>query len=102
MNKDDIKDLVEDMSNKVGMFAGKYDASHNKNGVSEYMQGIQIVMEYLAYNVSDDYGDKFSEMFIQNMIDSEKKVEDNTEELDINIDHKKIPVELEVVKIRRA
>ena len=65
-----IKDLIEDMS-KCGVFVGKYDA---KNGSEEYMYGVDAVMEYLAYEVSDEYGDAFSEKFTKNMIDSENKI----------------------------
>ena len=37
------------------------------------MYGVSAVMEYLAYRVSDEYGDEFSEMFSKNMLDSENK-----------------------------
>ena len=65
-----IKDLIEEMS-KCGLFIGKYDA---KNGNENFMYGINAVMEYLAYEVSREYGDNFSDMFIKNMIDSENKI----------------------------
>ena len=38
------------------------------------MHGIGTVMEYLAYEVSEEYGDNFSDMFTKNMIDSENKI----------------------------
>jgi hypothetical protein len=31
-------------------------------------------MEYLAYEVSEEYGDNFSKTFIKNIIDSENKI----------------------------
>jgi len=65
-----IKDLIEEMS-KCGLFIGKYDA---RNGNENFMHGINTVMEYLAYEVSREYGDNFSDMFIKNMIDSENKI----------------------------
>jgi hypothetical protein len=65
-----IKELIEDMS-KCGVFVGKYDA---ENGSEIYMYGVNAVMEYLAYEVSDEYGDAFSEKFTKNMIDSENKI----------------------------
>jgi hypothetical protein len=65
-----IKELIEDMS-KCGVFIGKYDA---ENGSENFMYGVDAVMEYLAYEVSDEYGDAFSEKFTKNMIDSENKI----------------------------
>ena len=68
--EDMIKDLIEKMSN-CGLFIGKYDA---KNGNENFMHGINTVMEYLAYEVSEEYGDNFSDMFTKNMLDSENKI----------------------------
>lgn len=65
-----LKDILDHMK-EVGLFIGKYNAIQGK---SDFMYGIQIVMEYLAYNVSDEYGEEFSDMFIKNMIESENKV----------------------------
>ena len=65
-----LKDLLDQMK-EVGLFIGKYDA---KQGNDKFMYGIQMVMEYLAYNVSYEYGEEFSDMFIKNMIESENKV----------------------------
>lgn len=64
-----IRSLIEEMS-KCGLFVGKYDA---KNGSEKFMCGVNAVMEYLAYEVSDEYGDKFSDMFVKNMLDSKNK-----------------------------
>lgn len=64
-----IKQLIEEMS-ECGLFVGKYDAI---NGSEKFMYGINTVMEYLAYQVSEEYGDKFCEMFLENMMKSEKK-----------------------------
>lgn len=65
-----IKDLVEEMS-KCDLFVGKYDAEH---GDKRYMYGVYTVMEYLAYKVSEEYGDNFSNMFLKNLVDSENKI----------------------------
>ena len=71
MTKEEIiKELVEEMS-RCGLFIGKYDA---KNGNKNFIYGIQTVMEYLSYKVSDEYGDNFSNIFLKNMIDSESKL----------------------------
>lgn len=69
--EDMIKDLIEKMSEGSNLFIGKYDA---KNGNEHFMHGIGTVMEYLAYEVSKEYGEDFSDMFTKNMIDSEHKI----------------------------
>ena len=65
-----IKDLIKEMS-ACSLFIGKYDAEHGDNS---FMYGIYAVMEYLAYKVSEEYGDNFSNMFMKNMIDSKDKI----------------------------
>lgn len=52
------------------LLLGKYDA---KNGSKELMYGIDVVMEWIAYRVSETDGDTFSDLFLNNMIESEKK-----------------------------
>lgn len=64
-----IKQLIEEMSG-CGLFVGKYDA---ENGSEEFMYGVNTVMEYLAYQVSEKYGEEFCEMFLVNMIQSNLK-----------------------------
>ena len=63
-----LKNIIEELR-ECGMFEGRYDA---KNGSSVFMYGIETVMEYLAYRVSDEYGDNFSDIFTQNLIISEQ------------------------------
>lgn len=65
-----IEKVVDGMT-ECGLFCGRYDA---KNGNEHFMYGVSTVMEYLAYLVSDEYGDEFSDTFTKNMIKSEKKV----------------------------
>lgn len=67
-----IKQLIEEMSG-CGLFVGKYDA---ENGSKQFMYGVNTVMEYLAYQVSENYGEQFCEMFFENMTESKKKVVD--------------------------
>lgn len=62
--------LNDILNNGCGMFVGNYDA---KNGSAEYMYGISAVMEHIAYNICDEQGDDFSNLFIKNMIASEQK-----------------------------
>ena len=69
--KEILKGIIEEMS-EIGIFTGKYDA---KNGKEDFMYGISTVMECLAYMVSDEYGDSFSDAFVKNLIDSEQKAE---------------------------
>lgn len=59
------------MNSGVNLFQGIYDA---KNGDVTFMYGIEAVMEYLAYKVSEADYDNFSELFTQNIIDSEKDI----------------------------
>lgn len=62
--------VLNDMLNsECGLLVGKYNA---KNGNERFMYGISTVMEWLAYRVDDATGDAFSDMFIKNMIESEK------------------------------
>lgn len=69
MEKEIIKNLLADMS-ECPLFIGKYDA---KNGNEDFMYGIQTVMEFLAFSVSNNFGEEFSKKFTQNMVDSKKK-----------------------------
>ena len=63
-----IKKVVDEMS-EYGLFCGQYDA---KNGSIEFMHGVATVMEYLASLVSENYGAKFEDTFLKNIIKSEK------------------------------
>lgn len=47
---------------------GKYDAVH---GDKPFMYGVASVMEYIAYNVNEEIGCEFEELFLENMIKSE-------------------------------
>ena len=63
--------VLNDIVNSgCGLMIGKFDA---KNGEEHFMYGISTVMEWIAYRVSDEVGDEFSDLFIKNMIESEKK-----------------------------
>lgn len=65
------KMVYEDMiQSECGLLVGNYDAV---NGKKLFMYGISTVMEWIAYRVSEEEGDAFSDVFIKNMIDSEKK-----------------------------
>ena len=70
--KEVLKGIIEEIR-EIGMFEGRYDA---KNGKKDFMYGISTVMECLAYMVSDEYGDSFSDTFVNNLITSEQKIEE--------------------------
>lgn len=60
-----FKDLV-----KCNMFTGIYDA---RSGSDKFMYGVSVVMESIAYKVSEKVGDRFADDFTDNMIFSENK-----------------------------
>lgn len=64
--------VLNDILNRdIRMLTGNYDV---KNGNRHFMHGVGIVMEFIAYNVSDEDGNSFSDLFMKNMIESENKV----------------------------
>lgn len=78
MTLDDAYYLVfKDLTKEDGLLTGRYDA---ENGSREYMNGVWMVMELIAYNVGYDCFEAFDNRFIDNMTASEEKVgrsEDN-------------------------
>lgn len=69
MNKKEvIENLLEEMK-QISVFNGTFDA---KNGSWEFMHGVICVMEYLSYQVSEEYGEKFTDEFWKNF---EKSIE---------------------------
>lgn len=70
-NKKAYKIVLKDMLNSgCDLLVGKYDA---RNGSKTYMHGVAMVMEWIAYRVSEEVGKSFSNMFIDNMIESGKE-----------------------------
>ena len=61
-----LNDIIDSGCN---LFLGSYDA---KNGSATFMHGISTVMEFIAYKVNEEQGDKFSDLFTNNLIKSEK------------------------------
>ena len=75
--QDAYRIVFNDMMNSgCGLLVGKYDA---KNGNEKYMFGVDTVMEWIAYKVSEAQGDDFSELFTKNMIEGQKKARGNKE-----------------------
>lgn len=69
--RDAYKMVLEDMMNsECGLLVGKYDA---RNGGKQFMFGVSTVMEWIACRVSDDTLDEFSDLFLKNMLESERK-----------------------------
>lgn len=61
-----FKDLIQ---NGSSMLQGNYDAEH---GDRTFMYGVQHVMETIAYNVDEEIGDMFAELFMRNVLLSEE------------------------------
>lgn len=55
-----------------GLFVGKHDA---RNGDMSFVNGIWTLMEYIAYKVSEKNGDKFNDLFLDNLEKSEQEAE---------------------------
>lgn len=64
-----LNDIVE---SRCDLFLGSYDA---KNGNKDFMHGINTVMEFIAYKVSEEQGNEFSRLFFDNLIKSEKTLD---------------------------
>jgi len=66
--KEAYKLVFEDLK-KCGMFVGKYDA---RNGDINFMNGICTVMETIAYTISEEVGEEYSDLFLENIQASEE------------------------------
>lgn len=74
------KMVYEDMiQSECNLLVGSYDA---RNGSKKFMYGISTVMEWIAYRVSEEEGDAFSDVFVKNMLESEKKALTNRKRYD--------------------
>lgn len=69
--KEVLKKAIEEIK-ECGLLVGKYDAL---NGSKTFMFGISTAMECFAYGVSDEYGEEFSDLFLKNMSESEKALD---------------------------
>jgi hypothetical protein len=65
-----VKKIIEDLMKQNGLFAGNYDA---ENGNLEFMYGISSLLEYLAYSVDENFGNDVEDVFVKNILKSEKK-----------------------------
>ena len=68
--KQTTRKIIETIMRNGSLFAGNYDAV---NGNPEFMYGILSLLEYLAYSVDENFGDEIEDIFIKNMLKSEKK-----------------------------
>ena len=62
------KIVYKDLIKQEGLYIGKYDAKH---GGESFMYGISYVMETLAYSISEDVGDEYFDLFLNNLVASE-------------------------------
>ena len=58
------------LTSGCGLFVGEYDA---RNGDEKFMHGVSLVMEWIAYRVSEEDYNEFNDLFIKNLIKSEQK-----------------------------
>lgn len=72
MDKQEAYSIVLDdiLNSGCELMLGKYDA---KNGDSKFMHGVCTVMEWIAYRVDEETGKQFSDIFLQNMIESQSE-----------------------------
>lgn len=62
--------LVYDELMKHSLFTGIYDATH---GSQEFIDGVGVVMEVIACNVSEDTYISFTDIWTKNVLESEEK-----------------------------
>ena len=72
MTKSEAYAIVLQDLQKCSVFTGLYDA---KNGSSIFMDGISTVMDTIAYGVSEEVGDAFTDLFIKNMVKCEEEAQ---------------------------
>lgn len=72
LSKSEAYKIVFDDLIKCDMFKGIYDAKHGKDS---FMYGVATVMENIAMNVSEDCYEKFEDEFMENMAESQNRVE---------------------------
>jgi hypothetical protein len=71
--QDAYRIVLNDMLNSgCGLLVGEYDAT---NGDEQFMHGISLVMEWIAYRVSEEDYNEFNDLFIKNLIKSEQKAQ---------------------------
>ena len=76
MNKSEAYKIVFDDLMNVNMFKGIYDATYDEK-TNNFIYGIQTVMENIAYGVSEECYDEFSNMFLANVISSKEGANEN-------------------------
>lgn len=68
--KKTLESIINRAMSEIGLFRGEYD--HN-NGNQHFMYGINTVIEYFAFLVSEEFGEEVSKKFIENMIKGEEE-----------------------------
>lgn len=79
MNEKKAFEIVARHLMEVPIFMGEYDAA---NGNRSFMNGVCFVMEYITYFASDEIGDEFGRIFLENLqksVDKAKSMEYNND-----------------------
>ncbi len=70
VNRKKAYEIVFEDLKKVPLFVGRYDGKRHGEQ-KKYMHGISSVMEYIAYEISEEEGDAYCDLFLLNMRKSE-------------------------------
>ena len=70
-----VKKVVEHLMESNNIYNGIYDAD---NGSEDFMLGICMLLDSIAYLVSGEFSDEVDDKFVKNMIKSEKKLLTNS------------------------
>lgn len=71
MDEQKAFEIVLNKLKECPLFCGRYDATH---GDDHFMYGVEMVMEYISYYVSDETGMAFEREFYDNIVESKRRV----------------------------
>lgn len=69
MSEREAFEIVLNKLKENNLFCGYYDAV---NGNEHFMYGVATVMENIAYSVDNETGEKFTDEFLTNLMESER------------------------------
>lgn len=69
MSEREAFEIVLNKLKENNLFCGCYDAV---NGNEHFMYGVATVMENIAYSVDNETGEKFTNEFLNNLLESER------------------------------
>lgn len=70
MSEKEAFEIVLNKLKELPLFVGEYDAAH---GDDHFMYGVEMVMEYISYQVSDEAGAAFEDEFYDNIVKSKRR-----------------------------